>query len=63
MIFGLFGALDDYKKLNKNSKGISSKLKIILQIILAIIGVSLFAYFIDYQDIKNLYFPFLKINN
>ena len=59
--FGLLGALDDYKKIKQsNSKGISSKLKIILQIILAIIGISLFAYFIDYQDIKNLYFPFFK---
>ena len=39
--FGLLGAFDDYKKIkHSNSSGISSKLKIILQIVLAIIGVS-----------------------
>ena len=59
--FGLLGAFDDYKKIKKsNSLGISSKLKIILQIILAIIGVSFFVYFVDYQDMSNLYFPFFK---
>ena len=59
--FGLLGAFDDYKKIKySNSSGISFKLKIILQIILAIIGVSFFAYFVDYQDITNLYFPFFK---
>ncbi len=59
--FGLLGAFDDYKKIkHSNSLGISSKLKIILQIILAIVGVSFFAYFVDYQDITNLYFPFFK---
>ena len=59
--FGLLGAFDDYKKIKySNSSGISSKLKIILQILLAVIGVSLFIYYIDYQDITNLYFPFFK---
>ena len=59
--FGLLGAFDDYKKIkHSNSLGISSKLKIILQIILAITGVSFFVYFVDYQDITNLYFPFFK---
>ena len=59
--FGLLGALDDYKKIKQsNSHGISSKLKIIIQIILAIIGVSFFVYFVDYQDMTNLYFPFFK---
>ena len=59
--FGLLGAFDDYKKIkHSNSLGISSKLKIILQIILAIVGVSFFAYFVEYQDITNLYFPFFK---
>ena len=59
--FGLLGAFDDYKKIkHSNSYGISSKLKIILQIIIAITGVSFFVYFVDYQDITNLYFPFFK---
>ena len=59
--FGFLGALDDYKKIKyNNSSGISSKFKIIAQIFLSIIGVSVFVYFSDYQDINNLYFPFFK---
>ncbi len=59
--FGLLGAFDDYKKIKQsNSSGISSKFKIISQIILAIIGISFFVYFSDYQEITNLYFPFFK---
>ncbi len=59
--FGLLGALDDYKKIkHRNSLGISSKLKIILQILLAIIGVIFFTFLIDNQEITNLYFPFFK---
>ena len=59
--FGLLGAFDDYKKIkHSSSSGISSKLKIIIQIILATIGVSFFVYLVDYQDMTNLYFPFFK---
>ena len=59
--FGLLGAFDDYKKIkHSNSSGISSKLKLTFQIILAIIGVSFYVYFNDYQDLTNLYFPFFK---
>ncbi len=59
--FGLLGAYDDYKKIKfTNSSGISSKLKIVLQIILAIIGVIFYLKFVDYQDVTNLYFPFFK---
>ncbi len=59
--FGLLGAFDDFKKIKySNSSGISSKLKIILQIFLAVIGICLYVYCVDYQDITNLYFPFFK---
>ena len=59
--FGLLGAFDDYKKIKySNSPGISSKFKIILQIILSIIGVVIYVNFVDYQNITNLYFPFFK---
>ena len=59
--FGLLGAYDDYKKIKySNSSGISSRTKIISQIILAIVGVCFFVYFVDYQEITNLYFPFFK---
>lgn len=59
--FGLLGALDDYKKIkHSNSSGISSKLKLTFQIILAIIGVSFYVYLNDYQELTNLYFPFFK---
>ena len=59
--FGLLGALDDYKKIkNNNSNGISSKLKILIQIFLCLISLIIFYKFID-SDIKtNLYFPFFK---
>ena len=60
--FGLLGAFDDYKKIrHENSSGISSKSKMLSQIILAILGISFFLYFVDYQEITNLYFPFLKL--
>ena len=59
--FGILGGFDDYKKIKySNSSGISSKLKIILQIVLSIIGVVIYVNFIDYQNITNLYFPFFK---
>ena len=59
--FGLLGAYDDYKKIKKNnSYGISSKLKISIQIILALIGILIIYFFSDSGEIKNLYFPFFK---
>ena len=60
--FGLLGAFDDYKKIkHSNSSGISSKFKIISQIVFAIIGV---AFLFIIQNIKILItsiFLFLKI--
>ncbi len=59
--FGVLGAFDDYKKIkHSNSFGVSSKFKIISQIILAVIGVCFFVYYVDNQNIANLYFPFFK---
>ena len=59
--FGLLGAFDDYKKIkNGNSSGISSRFKIITQILLAVIGLIYLTWFIEYEELRNLYFPFLK---
>ncbi len=59
--FGVLGAFDDFKKIkHSNSSGVSSKFKIISQIILAIIGICFFVYYVDNQNITNLYFPFFK---
>ncbi len=59
--FGVLGAFDDYKKIkHSNSSGVSSKFKIISQIILAITGVCFFVYYVENQNIANLYFPFFK---
>ena len=59
--FGILGAYDDLKKIKgKNSAGISSKLKIIIQIILALIGIFILSYFGQPADLKNLYVPFFK---
>jgi len=59
--FGALGAYDDYKKIrNSNSFGISSKFKILMQIVLAILGLIVLMYFVQYEEFKNLYFPFFK---
>ena len=61
LTFGALGAYDDYIKIKfNNSSGISSKLKLLIQIILSIIGISALTYFSDYPEISNLYFPFFK---
>ena len=59
--FGLLGAYDDYQKIkNNSSSGISSKLKIFMQIFFGIIGLTILTYFVEYEEFKNLYFPFFK---
>ena len=59
--FGLLGAYDDYQKIKyKNSSGISSKIKLIIQIILAIIGLLFLNEFSNNADLTNLFFPFFK---
>ena len=59
--FGLLGAFDDYKKIkNSNSSGISSKFKLISQVVIAVIGLIFLTWFIDYEELRNLYFPFFK---
>ena len=59
--FGLLGALDDYKKIkNNNSSGISFKFKLSSQIVLSVIGISFLTYYLEYQDLTNLYFPFFE---
>ena len=59
--FGLLGAMDDYLKIkHSNSKGISSGIKIICQIILSLAAVFLLLKFGDNEHLKNLYFPFFK---
>jgi len=61
LTFGVLGAYDDYIKIKfNNSSGISSKLKLLIQIILSIIGISALTYFSDFSEISNLYFPFFK---
>ena len=58
---GLLGAYDDYKKIMKNnSSGVSSKFKIVIQIILALIGILIIYFFSESDEINNLYFPFFK---
>ena len=59
--FGLLGLVDDYLKIKRNnSKGISSLIKIISQIILSLIAIYLLTEFGDNDHLRNLYFPFLK---
>ncbi len=59
--FGLIGAYDDIKKIKtKNSAGISLKIKLLFQILLALIAVLILYFFADFNEIKELYFPFFK---
>ena len=59
--FGILGALDDYNKIkNKNSKGISSKLKFFVQIVLGLISLFILYNFVDSELTTNLYIPFFK---
>ena len=59
--FGLLGAYDDYKKIKKNnSSGISSRFKILIQIILALIGILIIYFYSESEEINKLYFPFFK---
>jgi phospho-N-acetylmuramoyl-pentapeptide-transferase len=59
--FGLLGAIDDYLKIKyNNSRGISSKMKIIWQVILSLLAVILLLKFGNNDHLKNLYFPFFK---
>jgi len=58
---GLLGVIDDYKKIkDKHSSGISFRFKILSQIFIATIGIILFTYYVDSNEITNLYFPFFK---
>ena len=55
------GAYDDYKKIkNNSSSGISSKFKIFMQIILALFGLIVLTFVVEYDQFRNLYFPFFK---
>tara|TARA_Y100000768_G_C23982979_1_gene686994 strand:+ start:1740 stop:2825 length:1086 start_codon:yes stop_codon:yes gene_type:complete len=59
--FGLLGFIDDYKKIkNKNSSGVSFRFKLLTQIVLSVIGISILTYVLNYQEFTYLYFPFFK---
>ena len=59
--FGLLGAMDDYLKIkHSNSRGISSSIKIICQIVLSLIAIFLLMKFANNEHLTNLYFPFFK---
>ena len=59
--FGVLGAVDDYLKIKKNnSTGLSLKMKLVAQIILAFIAIIFLTKFTDHAHLKILYFPFFK---
>ena len=59
--FGLLGFIDDFLKIKrKNSKGISSIMKIFFQIIISVIAVLYLLKFGNNDHLENLYFPFFK---
>jgi len=59
--FGLLGAYDDYKKIKfNNSSGVSFSFKIIIQVLIAVLGILILINFSDYSNLEYLYFPFFK---
>ncbi len=59
--FGTLGAFDDYKKIkSKNSHGISSKIKFLIQIIISLLSLIILYNYVDSDLTNNLYFPFFK---
>ena len=59
--FGTLGAYDDLKKIKgKSSAGLTSKTKLMVQILIAAIGILILTYFANPVDLKNLYIPFFK---
>ena len=59
--FGLLGAYDDIKKIKtKDSRGISSKYKFIIQIVLAVLSILILIYFVKSPELENLHVPFFK---
>jgi phospho-N-acetylmuramoyl-pentapeptide-transferase len=59
--FGLLGFVDDYLKIKqKNSRGITSLIKLTFQIILSLIAIFLLLKFGNNEHLTNLYFPFFK---
>ena len=59
--FGILGAIDDFLKIKKNnSAGLSLKLKLTIQIILAVIAIIFLNKFVDHSYLQDLYFPFFK---
>jgi len=58
--YGCIGFMDDYRKVSqKNSKGLSARQKLVLQIVIAAIGVSALLYLRPGFSTQ-VYFPFLK---
>ena len=58
---GILGFLDDLLKIKqKNSRGLSSKIKFLGQIIIGLIAIFILIEFSDHQYLNNLYFPFFK---
>ncbi len=61
IIFGIIGFADDYKKIKtNNAKGISSKVRIIFQIIFALFITYLIIINLDSKISNSMTFPFLK---
>ena len=46
--------------MNSSSIGISSRFKLVVQVLLALIGLIILTYFVEYDEFTNLYFPFFK---
>jgi phospho-N-acetylmuramoyl-pentapeptide-transferase len=61
IVFGLLGFVDDYKKITKNNhKGLSGKMKLLIQIIAGIIAYYAVQHYAGHSKTTILQFPFFK---
>lgn len=59
--FSFLGFIDDYKKVSKNNhKGVSVRMKLLLQILISVIACSAVQYYAHHNHSNQLAFPFFK---
>ena len=58
--FAIVGFLDDMRKIRHKSKGISARMRLILETLIATIGCVVYLHYTELEAITSLQFPFLK---
>ncbi len=59
--FGVLGFIDDYKKVTEgNYKGISGRIKLVMQFLVSVIAYGVIQYYSEHSNVNYLLFPFFK---